>query len=128
MRSFAQQVCHQLYGDRRTHVVGVWLECKSPDRDPLLAQHPQRLPDRLQKALFLRVVYPLHFPQQSEWSAKSLADCNERRDVFGEAGTAVSNSGVQEITANAMIHSNSVGDFFDICPTRFANSRHGVDI
>src|SRR5207249_6491513 len=127
VRSFAQQVCHELDCHRRTNVVSVWFECEAPDRNPLFPQHPQRFPDRLQKTLFLSIVYALHFLKQIERSSKPLADCNEGSNILGETGTAVSNSRVQEITANSMIHSNSVGDFFDIGAAGLANPRDRVD-
>ena len=128
MRSFAQQVCHQLDCHRRTNVVCVRFECEAPDCNPLFPQHPQRFPDRLQKTLFLSIVYALHFLKQIERSAKSLADRNERSDVFGKTGTAVSNSRLKKIAPDPMIHSNSVGDFFDIGAAGLANRRDRVDI
>jgi len=51
-----------------------------------------------------------------------------RSNIFGKAGTTVPNSGVQEITANAMIHTDSIGDFFHIGAACLTNGRHGVDI
>src|SRR5437667_1955943 len=128
MRSFAQQISHQFYCHRRTNVVCIWLECEAPDCNPLFAQHPQCFPDRLQKTLFLSVVYALHFLEQIERSAKPLADRNERSNILGETGTAVSNSSVKKITADAMIHANSICNFFDIGAAGLADRRDRVDV
>src|SRR5262249_48395656 len=128
MRAFAQEACHQFYRHRRANIVCIWLECETPDCNPLFPQHPQGLPNRLQKTLLLSVVYALHFLKQIEWSAKPFADRNERSDILGETGTAVSNSSVQKIAANPMIHSNSVSDLFDIGAARLANRGDRVDI
>src|SRR4029077_3221580 len=128
MRAFAQKGCHQFNCHRRANVVCIWLECEAPDCNLLFPQHPQRFPNRLQKALLLSVVYALHFLEQIEWSAKPLADRNERSDILRETGTAVSNSRVQEIAPDAMIHSNSVGDFFDVGAARLTDRRDRVDI
>ena len=128
MRSFAQEFCHQFYCHRRTDVVCVWLECQAPNCNPLLAQHPEGFPDYLQKKLFLSSVYALDFLEQIERSAKPLADRNECGNIFGKTGTAVADPSVEEITANAMVHSNSVGDFFDVGAARLTNGRHRVNI
>src|SRR6267143_2249352 len=121
-------MCHEFYCHRRTDVVCVWLECETPDCNPLLAQYPQGLPDYLQETLFLSIVDPLHLLEQIERSPKPLADGDECSNVFRKTGTAVSKSSVEEITANAMIHSNSVGDFFDVRTARLTNGGHRVNI
>ena len=94
MRAFAQKGCHQFYRHRRANVVCIRLECEAPDCNLLFPQHPERFPNRLQKTLLLSVVYALHFLKQIEWSAKPLADCDERSDILWETGTAVSDSSV----------------------------------
>ena len=128
MRSFAQQVCDQLDRNRRTNIVCIWLECETPDRNSFFPKNPQRFTNRFQKTLFLGGVYSLHFLQQIERNTEPFADRNECSNVFGKTRAAVSNPSIKKITANAMIHSNPVRDFFDIGATRLANRRDRVDV
>src|SRR5439155_25211310 len=103
-------------------------ELKAPDRDPLLAHHPARLPDGLEETRLLTLVYALHFPEQSEWRSNLLSDGDERRNVFWEPGAAVPDSSVQKIAPNTVIHSDPISHFFHIGATRFANRRPRDDV
>ena len=76
----------------------------------------------------MTIVYALHFPEQIEWRSELIADRDERRNVFRKTGAAVSDSSVQKIAPDTVIHPNPVGHFFHIGATRFANPRHRVDV
>jgi hypothetical protein len=71
--------------------------------------------------LLLHPVYSLNFLEQIKWNAKPFADRDECRNVFGKTGAAVSDPGIQKVTADAMIHANSIRDFFDISAAHLAN-------
>ena len=104
------------------------MNVKTPDRDPLFAQYPERLADRLEETRLLTLVYALHFFEQSEWRSKLLTDGDERRNVFWETGAAIPDSSVQKIAPDTVIHPDPVSHFFHIGSARFANPGHRVDV
>src|SRR5437763_9773352 len=128
MCSFVQQVRDELDRDRGTNIVSVWFECEAPDSNTFFAQNPERFSNGFQEALLLHPVYSLHFLQQIKWNTESFADRDECRNVFGKTGAAVSDPSIQKITADAMVHANSVRDFFDISAACLANHRNRIDI
>src|SRR4029077_6556105 len=97
MCSFAKQLFHQLDSNRERTIIGIRLKRKTPDRDPFLAQHPERLADGLEETRLLALVYALHFSEQSGWRPKLLLNRENPSNVFWEPGPAVSNSSVQKI-------------------------------
>src|SRR5947208_16928275 len=104
------------------------LERRTPYRDPLFAYYPVRLADGLEQTRLFTVVYVLHFPEQSKWRSELIADRDERRNVFWKTGAAVSDSSIQEIASDTVIHPDPVSHFFHIGSACFANPGHRVNV
>src|SRR5205807_2598928 len=94
----------------------------------LFPQHPKRIADRFEKTFLLRGIDVLHFSEEIKWHAELLADIDERGDVLWKTRPAIADAGVEKITPNAPVHSDTVGDFFDVGAARFADRRDSVDV
>src|SRR5205085_4239492 len=91
-------------------VVRVWLERQSEQGDLLARERPQvllQLPDR---APLLELVDFDDGGQELEVVAAVAGQLLEGLDVLGEAGTAVADSGSQELLTDALVEPHAAGD------------------
>ena len=126
--AFREHLLGELDGDRFADVVGILFEGEAPESDFLLAEDPEFFADLVQEAVELVEVDLLHFLQQAEGLAEGFGDVDEGLDVLREAGAAVAEAGVEEGSADALVHADAFSDLFDVGAGSFADVGHGVDV
>src|SRR5439155_2378816 len=102
-------------------IVSTGLKCQAPDGNFLFAKNPERFANTFEKAILWRRINSSHFLEKREGNAQLLTNRDNGGDVFGKAGPAITNSGVEKTAADTPIHSNAVGDFFHVSAAGIAN-------
>ena len=126
--SFGDQLLDEIDGHRGADIVRVALEGQAPDGDFLVAQDPEGFPHCFEEAFTLGLVDALDLLEQGKRYAELVADGDESGDVLGKAASAVSQAGVEEVTSDAFVHADAIGDLFHVRAAGLADGRDGVDV
>ena len=54
--------------------------------------------------------------------------CDERANIFGKARSALTDARAQKAAADSFVFTDTLRDFFNVGPARFANGRNSIDI
>ena len=122
-----KQRLHQKKRGRFADVVGAALEGQAEHAEVLAAQGPERAAHFAQEALALIFVDAHDFIEQAEVVAALAGHGAKCHDIFGEAGSAVADAGIQEPRPDARVGSDAVDDLIHIGAHGFADRGHGVD-
>ena len=127
LAALLQKRLHQEQRRRFADVVGAALEGEAEHAEILAAQRPERAANFAQKALALIFVDAHDFIEQAEVVAGFASHGAEGHHVFGKAGSAVADAGIQEPGSDARVGADAVDDLIHIGAHRFADRRHRVD-
>jgi len=98
-----------------THIVRVWLESKSPNRDPFSLEIVSKVGQNFFcKQYPLIFIHPFDRIQDFEIVFELISRFNESADVFWKAGTTITGSGEQKLHSNARIGTDSFANHIDI--------------
>ena len=112
--------CDQEQRWRFANVIGAAFERQTEHRKLLAAKRPQGVVNLAQEALPLVLVDAHDFVQKPEVIAAFASYRTERQNVFGEAGTAVADAGIQESPADARVGSHAVDHLIHVRTHRLA--------
>ncbi len=84
-------------------------------------EHPEGVAEFFDEPVELGGVDPFDLFHELERHAEFFGDCDEGFYVLGEAGTAIAETCVEEVSPDPAIHADAVGDHFDISATGFAD-------
>src|ERR1700751_4960704 len=93
----------------------------------LAAEGPERTVHLAQEAVALVFVDMHYFIEQAKIIAVLPRHGAERHYVFGEAGTSIADSGVEEARADAGFGADAVHDLIHVSSHRFADGGYGVN-
>jgi len=108
-------------------VVGAAFEGEAEHAEIFAAQRPQGAADFSKKARALLFVDVHDFIEQAEVVAAFPGDGAEGEDVFGKAGAAVADAGVQKAASDARIRADALADLIHVRTYGLADRGHGVD-
>ena len=81
----------------------------------------------MKEALFLQLIYFFHFLEQAEIDPQLLRDVAKRGDIFGEARSAIADSGIQKAGTDAAVAPNSMANLLHVRSDRFTNGGDSID-
>lgn len=89
----------------------------------------QSIDDTLGEPALLVIVHLDHLaPVRSNLGkVQTLREINQVEDILLEAGSTKSDRGFEELGSDARVSTNSMGDFVNVCPGRFADCRKSID-
>ena len=61
-------------------------------------------------------------------SSFAIADGDEGGEVFGEAGTTVTDTSIEKLAADAFVHADALGNLFDIGSRFFTDCGDRIDV
>ena len=117
---FREQAANHFDGRREADVVGIGLEGQAQDADLLFLDDPQRLAhffDELIDAALIDGSVSLSSVKSTPWLS---ARCDERLNILGQAESAKTEAGIQELRADARIQSHGASHFLDVAAQTFA--------
>ena len=112
---------------RVADIIGAALESQSQHRQTFAFKNPKGVTDFLDESLPLLIVDLHHFIEQAEIIATMLRDGAKRFYIFGKAGAAVADSGIEEAFANADISAHPFAHLADIGAHALTDRGHRID-
>ena len=70
----------------------------------------------------------MHFLEQIEWHPQLITDGRKRRQIFGKAGAAITQPGIEKRASNPLVHPHALSHFFHIRPRRITDGRKVIDV
>jgi len=126
--AFGDEAIDEFDGDGVADVIGIGFEGEAPDGDFFVFEDPESFAEFGDEAFEHVFVDAFDFFEEFEGGTELATDGDEGFDVFGEAGAAVAEAGVEEIATDAFIHADAIGDHFDIGAAGFADGGDGIDV
>lgn len=108
-------------------VVGVGFEGEPEEGDAFVLEGSESFGEAIGEVSSLFVVDLVGGGKEVELVAEGLSGPDESGDVFGEAASSPSESGVEEIGADSFIEAHSFCDLGDVGSALFADAADGVD-
>src|SRR5919201_208117 len=126
-RTLGQQARGEHEAASFPHVVRVWLEGESEERDRPVAETAEVRPQLPDDASLLELVHLDHRRQELEVIARVACQLLEGGDVLGKAGAAVADAGAQEVRPDAAVEAHPTSHEPYVCSDFLADVRDFVN-
>src|SRR6266403_1585695 len=125
--ALSHEAFRDVQGGSKSHVIGIRLECQSPNREGFATQDPEFFLHFCYELLSSSQIDLLDFFEQREVTSKAFADANESLKIFGETKTTEADTGIQEGLSDTLIAADALGYLGDVRASRFTCISHQID-